>query len=180
MAETLERVYASALFELCIENNSLSDIFEEMTQVNDIFSENEDFLKLLSSPLISLENKHDVLDKTFSDRLSDMFFDYLCVLTDKGRIGFFSGIFSEFKEMYNKQMNILEVTVITSQPMSEKIREKLINKLSCVSGKKIVLDERVDKSLLGGIVLRYENTEIDSSVKGKLDKLKKQIDSTIA
>ena len=43
-----------------------------------------------------------------------------------------------------------------------------------------MLDERVDRALLGGIILRYENTEIDSSVKGKLEKLKKQIDSTIA
>lgn len=180
MAETLERVYASALFELCIENNSLAEIFDEMIQVRDIFSENEDYLKLLSSPLISEKDKHDVLEKAFGGRLNDTFFNFLCVLTEKGRVGFYSEIFSEFKEMYNKQMNILEVTVVTSQPMSERIKGKLIDKLSSTSGKKIVLDERVDKSLLGGIILRYENTEIDSSVKGKLDKLKKQIDSTIA
>lgn len=180
MAETLERVYASALFELCSENNKLTEIFDEMTQVKNIFCENEEYIKLLSSPLISEEDKHEVLDKTFSGKLDDMFFDFLCVLSDKGRMGFFSGIFSEFKEMYNKHMNILEVTVVTSQPMSDRIKDKLIDKLSGTSGKKILLDERVDKSLLGGIILRYENTEIDSSVKGKLDKLKKQIDSTIA
>ena len=77
-------------------------------------------------------------------------------------------------------MNILEVTVITSQAMSDGIRQKLKDKLGSVSGKTILLDERVDRALLGGIILRYENTEIDSSVKGKLEKLKKQIDSTIA
>lgn len=180
MAETLERVYASAIFELCLEQDKLSEIFDEMTQVNDIFSENEEYLRLLSSPLIPDADKHDVLDKTFNGKLSDMFYDYLCVLTDKGRIGFFSGIFSEFKAMYNKQMNILEVTVITSQAMSDGIRQKLKDKLGSVSGKTILLDERVDRALLGGIILRYENTEIDSSVKGKLEKLKKQIDSTIA
>lgn len=180
MAETLERVYASALFELCIENDSLTEIFDEMTQVKDIFIKNEDYLKLLSSPLISDGDKHEVLNKAFGGKLDDVFFDFLCVLCDKGRITFFPGIFSEFKEMYNKHMNILEVTVVTSQSMSEKIKQKLIDKLSSTSGKKIFLDERVDKSLLGGIILRYENTEIDSSVKGKLDKLKKQIDSTIA
>ncbi|MDE6149112.1 MAG: ATP synthase F1 subunit delta [Ruminococcus sp.] len=180
MAETLEMVYASALFELCIENGSLSEIFDEMSQVKNIFSENEEYLKLLSSPLISEEDKHEVLEKTFGGKLDDMFFDFLCVICDKGRIGFFSGIFSEFKELYNKHMNILEVTVVTSQPMSDKIKGKLIDKLSGSSGKKILLDERVDKSLLGGIILRYDNTEIDSSVKGKLDQLKKQIDSIIA
>lgn len=180
MAETLEKVYASAIFELCIENDSLTEIYEEMTEVNGIFGENEEYLKLLSSPLISEEDKHNALKGVFSGKLSEMMSDYLCILTDKGRIGYFSGIFDEFKSMYNKEKNILEVTVVTSQPMSDKIREKLVNKLSSVSGKTILLDERVDKSLLGGIILRYENNEIDSSVKGKLDKLKKQIDSTIA
>lgn len=180
MAETLGKVYASAIFELCIENNSLNEIFEEMTDVNGIFSENEEYLKLLSSPLISEEDKHKALEEVFGGKLSDMMYDYLCVLSDKRRIGHFSEIFEEFKSMYNKQNNILEVTVVTSEPMSDRIREKLVDKLGSVSGKTILLDEKVDKSLLGGIILRYENNEIDSSVKGKLDRLKKQIDSTVA
>ena len=129
MAETLERVYASALFELCIENDSLTEIFDEMTQVKDIFIKNEDYLKLLSSPLISDGDKHKVLNKTFGGKLDDVFFDFLCVLCDKGRITFFPGIFSEFKEMYNKHMNILKVTVVTTQAMSERIKQKLIDKL---------------------------------------------------
>ncbi|MBQ9376115.1 MAG: ATP synthase F1 subunit delta [Ruminococcus sp.] len=180
MAETLEKVYASAIFELCIENNSLNEIFEEMTQVNSIFADNEDYLKLLSSPLISEDNKHKALSDVFGEKISDMLFDYLCVLTDKRRIGYFSGIYNEFKSMYNKEKNLLEVNVVTAHPMSDKIKEKLVAKLEQVSGKTVLLEEKVDKSLLGGIILRYENNEIDSSVKGKLDKLKKQIDSTIA
>lgn len=180
MAETLERVYASALFELCCERDCLAEIFDEMGQTGEILDKNEEFLTLLSSPLVSAEDKHDVLNKTFKGRVSELFFDFLCVVTDKGRIAAFDGIFSEFRKMYNKHMNILEVRVTTAEPMSERIKQKLINKLSDISGKTIILDERIDKALLGGIVIRYDNTEIDSSVKSKLDKIKKQIDSTIA
>ena len=64
--------------------------------------------------------------------------------------------------------------------MSEKIKQKLVEKLEKVTGKNVVIDEKIDKSLLGGIVVKYDNTEIDSSVKSKLDKLKRQIDSIIA
>lgn len=180
MAETLERVYASALFELCCENNCLSEVYDEFGLTDKIFSENEDFLKLLSSPLVTDRDKHDILDKTFSGKVTDLFMDFLCVLTDKGRANAFSDVYNEFRDMYNKQMNILEVKVTTSEKMSENIREKLVNKLSSVTGKTIMLDEKIDESLLGGIIVKYDNTEIDSSVKGKLDKLKKQIDSTIA
>ena len=65
------------------------------------------------------------------------------------------------------------------QIFSPALREKLINKLSSVSGKSIILHEKQDKTILGGIVLRYGNTEIDSSVKSKLDKIRSQIDSAI-
>lgn len=180
MAETLERVYASALFELCCENDCLSEIYDEMGQVNDIFSGNEEFVKLLSSPLINDSDKHSILDKTFNGKISDLFFDFICVLSDKGRANAFSGIYDEFRNMYNDKMNILEVNVTTTEKMSDGIREKLIEKLSSVTGKSVLLDEKIDRSLLGGIIVRYDNVEIDSSVKGKLDKLKKQIDSTIA
>lgn len=180
MAETLERVYASALFELCCENDCLSEVYDEMGQVNEIFNDNEEFVKLLSSPLVKDEDKHEILDKTFNGKTSDLFYDFLCVLADKGRINAFSGIYTEFRDMYNEEMNILEVKVTTSEQMSEDIKKKLVDKLSSVTGKSILLDEKIDNSLLGGIIVRYDNVEIDSSVKGKLDKLKKQIDSTIA
>ena len=65
------------------------------------------------------------------------------------------------------------------QPLSDKLRKKLVDKLQSVSGKTVILHEKLDKSILGGIVLRYANTEIDSSVKTKLDNIKAQIDRII-
>lgn len=180
MAETLERVYAAALFELCCENDCLEEVYDEMRQTVEIFDNNKEYLNLLSSPLISEADKHEILNKTFGGKTSDLLLDFLCVLSDKGRAKAFDGIYSEFKTMYNKQMNILEVKVTAYEKMSETVKEKLVNKLASVTGKKIILNERIDKSILGGIIVKYENTEIDSSVKGKLDKLKKQIDTTIA
>lgn len=180
MAETVEKVYASALFELCCESDCLSEIYEEMQETNKVFTDNYDFVKLLSSPLIDDKTKHDILNKSFKGKISELFFDFLCELTDKRRANAFSEVCSEFRNMYNEHMNLLEVKVITSEKMSSCIKEKLVNKLSEVTGKSILLDEKIDKSLLGGIVVRYDNVEIDSSVKGKLDKLKKQIDSIIA
>lgn len=180
MAETLEKVYASALYELCCEEDSLQNVYDEFTSVVEIFDANEDFVKLLSSPLIDNVDKDDILNKTFGGKISDLFLNFLCLLSDKGRAEYYNGIFAEFKSMYNAKMNILDVKVTTTEKMSEKIKQKLVEKLEKVTGKNVVIDEKIDKSLLGGIVVKYDNTEIDSSVKSKLDKLKRQIDSIIA
>ena len=82
--------------------------------------------------------------------------------------------------MYNDKKNILEVTAITASPLSAELRKRLTDKLSKSTGRSIVLTEEVDKSIIGGIVVRYGNTELDSSVRTRLDKLKAQITNTIA
>ena len=106
--------------------------------------------------------------------------DFLCLLNEKGRFKFLPEITKAFTDKYNAKMNILEVTAITSTGLSAVLRDKLIKKLSVVSGKTIRLTEKVDKAVIGGIVLRYGNTELDSSVKTALDKLRSQINGVIA
>ena len=110
-------------------------------------------------------------------------------MSEKGRIRFLPEICAKFKELYEKHNNIIEVTAVTAMPLSERLRDKLVAKLEAVSGAKIVqterrtkivLVEKVDKSLMGGIVLRYSDTEIDGSVRTKLDNIKAQIDGVIA
>ncbi|MBQ2581443.1 MAG: ATP synthase F1 subunit delta [Ruminococcus sp.] len=181
MANSVENVYSTALFELCQEQGTLKDTYDELSQVTGaVFSgAHSQFVELLSSPLIPFEDKQNALTGVFGDRLSVTVFDFLCVVTKKGRIKHLPAICEQFKQMYYEKENILEVTATTVQPLSEKLKNKLVEKLGKVSGKSIILHERQDKSILGGIVLRYGNTEIDSSVKTKLDKIKSQIDAII-
>ncbi|WP_028506051.1 ATP synthase F1 subunit delta [Ruminococcus sp. FC2018] len=181
MANSVENVYGTALFELCDEQGTLDGTYQELTEVSNILSDpaQAEFMEMLSSPLIPFEDKQKVLSQVFTGRLSDTALDFLCVVTQKGRIRDLPAIAQQFKQMYYDKKNILEVTATTVQPLSESLRKKLVQKLEGVSGKSIILHEKQDKSILGGIVLRYGNTQIDSSVRTKLDKIKAQIDSAI-
>ena len=181
MANSVENVYSTALFELCEEQDALESAFEELEQVCAIVFDGsqKDFVEMLSSPLISFEDKQKALRAVFGGRVGDVLLDFLCVVTQKGRFKALPGIASQFKDMYYQKKNILEVTATTVQPLSDKLRKKLVDKLQSVSGKTVILHEKLDKSILGGIVLRYANTEIDSSVKTKLDNIKAQIDRII-
>ena len=99
---------------------------------------------------------------------------------EKNRADRLGEIYGEFRQMYNDKLGLLEVTAVTAQPMTEELRKRLTDKLSKTTGRRIVLTEQVDKSIIGGIVVRYGNTELDSSVKTRLEKLKAQITNTIA
>lgn len=180
MAGKLEKVYADALFELAVEDNALDTVAEEIEAVSGIMKENADFLKLLSAPTVSDEDKKSMLSKAFEGKISDVVFNFINVLCDNGRIKYLIAISQQFKEMYNEKNGILEVTVTTTIPLSENLRKKLILKLEKISSKKIRLVEKIDTSIMGGIVLKYNNTQIDASVKKRLDTMRQQIDSIIA
>lgn len=181
MAGSVENVYSTALFELCEQQDTLDSTYEQLEQITQIVfdKQQKEFVEMLSSPLIPFSDKQKVLEGVFSGKVSDTVLDFLCVVTQKGRIRCLPAITQQFKQMYYEKKNILEVTATTTLPMSEALRKKLVEKLEKVSGKSVILHEKQDKSILGGIVLRYGNTEIDSSVKSKLDKIKAQIDSAI-
>lgn len=179
MTGSFEYNYAEALFELALENDCLESVYEEFLSVIQIFDANPDFVKFLNLPTVEWEEKEEIIAKAFGEDLSPVMFNFLNVTAKKGRAKSMPLIFSEFKALYNEKMNILEVTATTAIPLNDSLRKKLVKKLSAVSGKKIVLKERVDISIIGGIVLSYNNTEIHASVRDKLEKLKAQINSIV-
>ena len=63
----------------------------------------------------------------------------------------------------------------TSVALKSEQREKLIGKLEEKSGKKVILSEKIDPSILGGIIVEYDNSRIDNSVKGNLEAVAKQL-----
>ena len=176
MADSIGNIYGNALFEVCCEENCLDEVYGELGSIRDIlFSQGqEEYVELLASPLVTENEKRAALEKVFMGRIQPVTLNFLCL------VRFLPEICAKFKELYEKHNNIIEVTAVTAMPLSERLRDKLVVKLEAVSGAKIVLVEKVDKSLMGGIVLRYSDTEIDGSVRTKLDDIKAQIDGVIA
>ena len=71
----------------------------------------------------------------------------------------------------------MKSAAITAVPLSDELREKLIKKLEKDTGKTIALEQRVDKSILGGIILRTENSQTDASVRARLDAIRTELTS---
>ncbi|MBR1750990.1 MAG: F0F1 ATP synthase subunit delta [Ruminococcus sp.] len=180
MAQAVENIYAEAVYELGVETNSLDDIYEEISALKTVFEENGELTELLSSPSLGEGEKQGILKNIFEGRVSDITFNFLCVLSDKGRVSYFSKIADVLHKLYNDDKGIMEAEVITSQPLSEALEEKLVKKLCDKSGKKVVINKKVDKSIIGGIIVRFDDRELDSSLKKRLEDLRRSIDSTIA
>ena len=104
-----------------------------------------------------------------------MVHDFICLVTDKNRISYFGKITDAFIEHYNQHNNITEMTVITSIPLKPDLKARLIKKLEQKSGKTVKLNEKVDPSIIGGIILRMGNSQIDNSIKDRLEAVAQQL-----
>lgn len=180
MAGAVEKAYSDAVFQVGVEGNCLDALCEEITGVAAIAGENPEMIKLFTSPTISVGEKQDSAKRVFGKSVSEYTMNFILVLIEKNRFGFISKIAEELRNSYNEYSGILEVSVTTTIPLNDTLRTKLVNKLADVTGKKISLVEKVDKSILGGIVLSYGNTQLDSSVRSRLDGIHAQIKSVIA
>ncbi len=167
MTGDVGKLYAKALFELSIEAEISKEVYGDINECRKLFDDNPDLVKLLNSPVIEREEKHKVIDKIFGTE--GTVHDFICLVTDKNRINYFGKITDNFNKLYYAHNNIAEMTVITSVPLKAEAREKLLKKLEAQSGKKVMLNEQVDPSIIGGVILRMGNSQIDSSVKGKIE-----------
>lgn len=173
MTGDVGKLYAQALFELSLESDSLDKVCTELKQCRKIFDENPQLVKLLNSPVILRTEKQEVINKIFGE--SGVVHDFICLVTDNNRISYFGKMTDAFIQHYNQHNNITEMTVVTSVPLKSEQKAKLVKKLEQKSGKTVKLNEKVDPSIIGGIILKMGNSQIDNSIKGRLEAVAKQL-----
>lgn len=177
------KVYGDAFFSLCCEENEsgLSGYLEEITELNKVFSENPEFIKLMGTPTVPLDEKLAIVDDIVkSGKVSELSGNLLCVLTEKGRMSCFAGIVKRFRELYNDKLKLAEITVTTSAPLSDEMKSKIADKMSKVIGKTVTIIERVDAKIIGGVIIDYGSRRYDGSIKARLNDLTKELGSVIA
>lgn len=179
MAELAQAVYAKALFDAAAEAGRLSEAEEEIRGLSAAFEDAPQFLAMLASPALTPAEKQTILKDTLEGRLSPMVYNFMRILSDKGRTPLFSKIAEIFYDLCRKEAGILLVTAVSAVPLSDAQQEKLCQKLAAATGRRIQLENTVDKTLLGGILLRYEGTEVDGSVKERLSSLHRRLQGVV-
>lgn len=180
MASIVSERYAQSLYEVAKEDGKAQPILSELQVVREAFADNPDLMKVLNTPSIGLPEKKNILDQVFGGRIDPFLLNFLMLITEKRRIGLLHDMADAYKQQLYLEEGICEVRAITAAPLSAELAEKLQNKMCAVTGKKVVLETRVDPTILGGIVVKVDNRQIDTSVKTKLSELAQQLTQIIA
>ncbi|KXZ40525.1 F-type H+-transporting ATPase subunit delta [Alkalithermobacter thermoalcaliphilus JW-YL-7 = DSM 7308] len=180
MAKLVATRYASAIFEVGVELNKEEMFYEELKIISSNFEENEKFFKMLKTPILSKQEKKELIENIYKDKASLEIVNFLKVLIDKDRISIIREIVDIYKQLLNENKNEIQAIAITAVPMSEESLKELTYKLCEKTKKNVKVKNQVDPTVLGGVLVKMGNEEIDGTVKTKLEKLKKQLHQIIA
>lgn len=165
--------YASALFSLCKDKATRKAYADVLKSLSDLFKQEKDVATFLSSPEFSEEEKMTVLQKSLqnADELVHLM-PFLRTVISHHRISSFPAIVDAYVSLVNEELGILEGYVYSSSKLTPAQLEALQNGFYKKLGKKVVLKNILDPTLLGGIRVALNGKVYDSSVKGRLEELR--------
>ena len=176
MARQVNTTYGSALFEVAMETNTLDSTLEEVTFVKQTFLENDELMKLLLHPNIEKEAKISVVESIYKGKIADEITGLLTMLINKGHqneiISVLDYVINAIKEEKGIGIAHISSAVELSKEQKEKIEKKL---LDTTDYKEIEGNYDVDKTLIGGLVIRISDTVVDSSLKTQIANLSKSL-----
>jgi len=171
-SETASR-YALALYELAKENSELEVVEKNVSDILEIYNTSEELKSFIKNPTQSQLSQLEIINKIFSQMyLTKITTNFLGVLINKRRIFFINKIFLSFLSLTSKKRGELRASLTSSKKLTEDELENLKQTLSQTMKSSIVLDYKIDESLIGGLRMQIGSLMIDTSIKNKLNKYK--------
>ena len=172
-------VYAQALYSLAKDEGCSEAILKELAVLQESFAAEPDFPRLLAAPNLSKEERCAIVDSSFRDKVHPYLLNFMKILTEKGYMRHFADCCKAYRQEYNRDHGILEVTAVTALPLNEEQVDRLTEKLAKVTGKTIDLVNRIDPAVLGGVRLDYDGMRVDDTVSHRLASIGALLKNTV-
>jgi len=174
--ESLVKGYAQALFEVAAKKGDTGDIEKDLDDIKELLGTNKKFRDILYHPSIIKTDKKDLINKVVVPQCSSKWVkNLLFVLIDKRRERILDYLPDVYKGVAGKIRGVVSVKVQTAIQLTEERLLKLQKSLEKLTKKKVEIETVVNKDIIGGMIIRIENTIIDGSITNQLKNLKKSL-----
>ncbi len=173
--ETVARRYAAAYFQAQRTAGTLDDASKDLDTVAEALVAAPRLAEVAAHPLIDEKRKKAAFAATFAGSIRPATQAFLDLLVDRRRIALLGEIKAEFDTMLRKERRIAAAIAVSAVPLTDSQKAGLEKALETRTGLDIELATEVDPTLMGGILVRIGDTVIDSTVKGRIDRLREQL-----
>ena len=172
--EEVARVYADALFSVAKEHGKLDAVREQLAQVADAISESHDLQVFFFSPYFSSAEKRAGIARAVSGAEPELL-NFLELLAEKHRMPVIFRIRDRFDELWAEENRQLEVRLTSAVELDPEVINRVRAEIERQTDRKIELESSVDQGIIGGLILQVGNMVVDASLRGRLERLRKEV-----
>jgi len=176
-SQSTARRYAAALFDVSSRAGSAEQAGRSLDQLSQLISGHPELTRVLSSPAVPVAVKRDIVNAviTAAGGANTEVTRMIGMLAERDRLGELPGLAAAFSERLMDAQRVLRADVTTAVPLSDASRQALAAALSQATGKTITMTERVDPSIVGGVVARVGSFVYDASVTRQIERLRDRL-----
>ena len=168
------RIYAKAAFEAAKEKGTLAEVGEQFSSFAEAVESSAELRNLLQNPQVDARAKQAALAAALADA-DPTLRNFVLLVTEKGRVGEIGEIHEEFERLVAQEDRVIQVELTTAHQLSDSEASEILQQIEQTAGHKIEATRTVDPDLIGGLVLRAGSILVDSSVRGRLDRLRDEL-----
>ena len=172
---SLARRYAQALFGVAEDKNISYEILNDLALAEKTFSENEDLVKIINSPVIDSQKKKTVIKDIFGERINSLAVDFYGLVIDKNRECIITSVREEYEKLYNEAKHVRNLVIESVVYLDEEQKQKIKDKMETKYGVKFTVKNVLNSQLIGGVRLIIDDNVIDGSVRNSLAKIEESL-----
>ena len=170
----MHRTYARAFFEAAKEQGRLKEVAEELGDFAAAVRDVPELRAVLRNPELDPETKAGIVTEIIGDA-DPLLGNFLRLVAEKGRSGEIAEIARELDRLMAAEEGRLDVELTTAYELSEPDAATILKQIQEASGRKVEATRKVDPDLIGGFVLQAGSMRVDASVRGRIERLRREL-----
>lgn len=172
----ISKRYAEAFFQLAKEQNQVEEELQNLTFLTEVWNTQPDLRGYLKNPQKGPEEKATALRNIFSDQIDKTALNLVLLLLRKDRLSLLPEICEDYKELKDSYKNVLNITITTASRAEPELIQKISETFRVkYHADSVKAEEKVDPSIIGGVIVQVGDTRYDDSVTGKLKALQDEL-----
>lgn len=164
--------YATALFELAVEQENLDEVAGDLDSLQGLLGESDALQRLVKSPVLSREDQMRAMAAILArGDATDLTRRFVGLLAERRRLFVLSAIIDRFNQMLAAHRGEIHAQVTSAYPLSDKRLDDIRATLSKVLGGDVAIDAQTDEDMIGGLVVRVGSRMVDASLRSKIQRM---------
>ena len=169
-----QRIYARALFEAAQDEKRIDEVDRDLGAFAEALDESPELQGFLANPQLEPAAKADVLAQ-LTQGADELVTNALRLLAEKGRASEIAQVYEEFRAFIDRARGRVAVELTTAHELTDDEARTIVDKIEKASGRTVEATRVVDPGLIGGMILRAGSLRVDASVRGRLERLRREL-----